>query len=589
MSGSRDRQYWRSLEQLADDPRCREFLEGEFAPGADEPPQGISRRNLLTLLGASLSMAGLAGCRRPVEKIVPYVDPPPEIVPGIPLRYATTMPLGLDACGLVVESHEGRPTKIEGNPEHPASRGGTSARIQASILDLYDPDRSQTVRAGGRARSWADFTAAWSELEATHLGDGGAGLAVVTESFCSPTLARLANLFRRRFPRAHFSVFEPVSDENIYRGIERATGKPYQWVYHFDRAEVVLSIDADFLLGESGSVRNARDWADSRRVEDTSSPMSRLWVVEGNHSLTGANADHRLRLQTGRLGALVAMLGRAVGGGESPDLPGVDGRWVRALVADLEQHRGSGLIVAGRRQPPQVHAAVFALNAKLGNIGTTVTYHALADDARPDADGFEALVEEMRGGAVSTLVVLGGNPVYNAPADLDFEAALGQVAHVIHLASHVDETSLLAEWHVPQAHYLEGWGDARAFGGQLSVTQPLIEPLFGGKSAVEMLGLLATGEDRPGHAIVRETWDGLLGGKARTWTGAGCSTTACSRAAPCPSCLRRSRVIRCTRWPGCPTAARRRRTTWRSCSSPHRRCSTDVTPTTRGCRSCPMR
>jgi molybdopterin-containing oxidoreductase family iron-sulfur binding subunit len=514
------RTYWRSLEQLADHPQARMFLDREFPEGATEPPEGLSRRTVLQLLGASLSLAGLSACRRPAEEIVPWVRAPEEVVPGIPEHYATTLGLGSAAYGVVVESHEGRPTKVEGNTLHPSTQGASSVWLQASILDLYDPDRSRTVREGGEARGWDAFLAAWKVLEAAAVEQRGSGLAVLGEPFSSPTLARLREAFRQRFPRGRWVAWEPLGDESVHAGLERACGQALQPVYDTARASVVLSLEADFLLTETDSIRLARGFADGRRVESASDAMSRLYVVESGVSLTGANADHRLRLPSAQVGAFVAALaaeleaaGVAAGAGglRSAVPPGVGGAWLRVLARDLADHRGSGLILAGRRQPPQVHAAVFALNEALGNVGRTLTFHEPRDAAPSSTADLAELVQAMRAGAVSTLVVLGGNPAYDAPADLGFAEALAKVGTVIHLGRHVDETARLARWHLPRTHELESWGDARAVGGVPSVVQPLIAPLFDGRSAVELAGLLSEGTLRSGHELVRETWKGLLG------------------------------------------------------------------------------
>jgi molybdopterin-containing oxidoreductase family iron-sulfur binding subunit len=496
-------------------------MEREFPEGASEPPEGLTRRTMITLLGASLSMAGLAGCRRPEEAIVPFVDAPERMVPGVPRAYATTMPMGCSAYGLVVESHEGRPTKIEGNEKHPSTGGASSAFMQAEILNLYDPDRSKSVLHGGTPKSWDDLVAAWAGLEADLLASGGAGLAVLTESFSSPTLARLASAFRERFPSARWASYEAVSDENSDRGVAEATGSELVPVYRLERAQTILSLDCDFLLGESDSVRHAARFAGGRRVLSEHDGMNRLWVVEGVHSLTGANADHRLRLKSGDVAAFVALLAEALARHDptlalpavaAAALDGVDAAWVDALASDLLEHRGRGLILAGRRQPPAVHAAVLALNAALGNLGRAVTLREPADRQGSNLESLVDLVTAMRAGEVQTLIVLGGNPSYNAPADLDFAGALERVTHSIHLGDRIDETAAGCDWHVPRTHFLEAWGDARAVDGTLSVIQPLILPLFGGKSAVELLGLVATGEGRPGYDRVRETWQAPLTG-----------------------------------------------------------------------------
>ncbi len=506
------RTYWRSLGQIEDRPEYRDAVEREFPEGASELPEGVSRRDMMMLLGASLSLAGLAGCRRPVEEIVPYVTAPEEIVPGIPRYYATTMPFGRSAYGLIVESHEGRPTKIEGNPSHPATVGASSSRVQASVLGLYDPDRSPSVMQRGARKSWNDFVTVWGQLAEIHAADGGAGLAVLSESFSSPTLARLAAELRARYPKLQWATYEAVSDENRLAGLRAATGRDVDLMLRLDQASVILALDADPLLSDPEMIRHTRGFAAGRR----DSAMNRLYAVEGVYSLTGAMADHRLRLASRQiapfLAALAARLSAPAAGAVGLGVPGgVDPRWIDALAKDLQANRGKGLIVAGDRQPPAVHAAVCALNTLLGNTGKTVSYFETKDAALPSASALVSLVTAAKGGTVQTLVILGGNPVFDAPADLDFAGAMAKVPHTITLGHTVDETSSRAEWHIPRAHYLESWGDARAVGGTLSVVQPLILPLFGGRSAVEVLGLMVAGQDRPGYDIVRETWKPILG------------------------------------------------------------------------------
>ncbi len=512
------RTYWRSLAQLEERPESRAFIEREFPEGASELLEGVTRRDMIMLLGASLSLAGLAGCRRPVEEIVPFVTAPEEMVPGIPRYYATTMPFRRSAYGLIVESHEGRPTKIEGNPSHPSTLGASSSRVQASVLGLYDPDRSQAVRLKGEPKSWNDFVTAWGQLSQAHAADGGASLAVLSESFSSPTLARLASELRARYPRVQWATYDAVSDENRLAGLRYATGRDLDLMLRLDRASVILALDADPLLTDPEMIRHARGFAAGRRAGTSGGVMNRLYAVEGVYSLTGAMADHRLRLESRQiapfLAALAARLAPPEAGAASlgvGSVPGVDSRWIDALAKDLLANRGTGLIVAGERQPAAVHAAVCALNTYLGNTGRTVSYYETKDAALPSVSSLTSLVSAIQAGAIKTLVVLGGNPVFDAPADLDFVSAMAKVPQSIALGHTVDETSVKATWHIPRAHYLESWGDARAVGGMLSVVQPLILPLFGGRTTVEVLGLMAGGQDRPGYDIVRETWKPILG------------------------------------------------------------------------------
>ena len=592
------RTYWRSLAQIEDSPESRAFLEREFPEGASELPEGVTRREMMMLLGASLSLAGIAGCRRPVEEIVPYVTAPEEIVPGVPRYYTTTMPFRRSAYGLIVESHEGRPTKIEGNPSHPSTLGASCSLVQASVLGLYDPDRSQSVMQQGTRRSWSDFVAAWGKLSEAHAADGGAGLAVLSESFSSPTLARLASEFRARYPQAIWATYEAVSDENRLAGLRSATGRDLDLMLRIDRASVILALDADPLLTDPEMIRHARGFADGRRAGASGGVMNRLYAVEGVYSLTGAMADHRLRLESRQiapfLAALAARLVPPAAGAASlagADVPGVDPRWIDALAKDLLANRGKGLIVAGERQPAAVHAAVCALNTSLGNTGKTVSYYETKDAALPSVSSLTSLVSAMRGGAVQTLVVLGGNPVFDAPADLDFASAMAKVPHSIALGHTVDETSSKAEWHIPRAHYLESWGDARAVGGTLSVVQPMILPLFGGRTPVEVLGLMVGGKDRPGYDIVRETWKPILGEAEfdRKWNRVlHDGFLAGSELPEVVPDLTAQPLAELARLIGAARRSRRSRVAWRSCSSPPPRFTTAASRTTGGCRSFPI-
>jgi molybdopterin-containing oxidoreductase family iron-sulfur binding subunit len=497
-------------------------LQEIVSDDSSEDSQCVSRRTLLKCMAASISLAGLTACRRPVETILPYVDPPERMVPGVPRHYATTMPLALSAYGLVVKSVDGRPIKIEGNPLHPSTAGASNVLMQAAILGLYDPDRSQAVQHDGEEKPWDDFAAAWQALEPIHLENGGSGLAVLSESFSSPTLTRLKAAFRTRFPDALWANFDPTSDENVFNGIELATGRMVQPAYAFEKAKVILSLDSDFLLTDTENVAHAQGFAKARRVTSTKDSMNRLYVAESAYSLTGANADHRMRIRSGDVrGLVVQLLGRLQKQGldiEAPggmtqgnEVAGADHQWIEVVAKDLLAHRGEGLIIAGSQQPPGVHALAFALNDALGNVGATVTYHEFQDSSHSRLEALRDLVAAMNDGSISTLVILSGNPVYNAPVDLDFTTALAKVDHVIHLSPYVDETSRVANWHVPETHFLEAWGDARAVGGPLSVIQPLIRPLFGAKSPLEVLGLM-TGEPAvSGYDQVRKTWRTYLG------------------------------------------------------------------------------
>jgi MoCo/4Fe-4S cofactor protein with predicted Tat translocation signal len=517
---SEGERYWRSLDQLADTPEYREFLHREFPEGASEMDDKLTRRKFFSLMGASMALAGVTGCRRPVEKIVPYVTPPEDAVTDIAKYYATTMPFGLDAYGLLVKSHEGRPIKIEGNPLHPATSGSANSQIQAELLNLYDPDRSQHITQRGEQRTISDFTTAWSNIWVQYLSTGGEGLAVLSETFNSPTMARLKRDFKATFPNAHWVSWDPVSDENLLRGLRDVAKLHSQPVYHFEHADVVLSLDADFLLTETGNIANTRDFTQRRHVESERDSMNRLYAVETGYSLTGSMADHRLRLQHRHVGAFAVELGKALtkkglridstldiavsSGWNIPE------QWLDAVADDLLRTRGKSLVIAGRKQPPAVHALILAINIALGNIGATIEYLPMPDASPSDTTALANLLDQMQNGAVTTLVMLGGNPVYNAPTDFNFSEGLDKVEHTIHLSAYFDETSRLSEWHIPRSHFLESWKDARSIAGIPSITQPLIAPLFDSYTENSLLFCIMSGAPGNDHDLVRTTWKPLL-------------------------------------------------------------------------------
>jgi molybdopterin-containing oxidoreductase family iron-sulfur binding subunit len=512
------KQYWRSLSELEATEEYRAAAEREFPEGASDAPDGITRRTMLQLMGASLSLAGLTACRRPVETIVPYVSAPEEIVPGIPLRYATTMPFGTTALGLVVESHEGRPTKIEGNELHPSTLGAASVWAQAEIYQMYDPDRARSVLYKNVEVTWAKFLEQWKKIAEGLAADQGASFAVLLTASPSPTEARLVDALKKRYPSGRVVVYSPVSCENVHAGLESVLGAAHEPVHAFDKASVVLSLDADFLLTEPDAVQNARGFSSGRKIASTKDEMSRLYVAESALTITGISADHRLRISSSRIPALTAALAAQLAAGAAGGGGDIDAKWVAAVAKDLKANAGKSLVVAGSHQPPPVHAAVAALNSALDNVGHTVRYVPVKDVLRSRTDELKNLADDMRAGKVKTLVVIGGNPSYDAPADVDFKAALAKVDTRIRVGLVADETSEDCQWHLPQAHFLEAWGDARSTGGPLSVVQPLIEPLFGGKSTSEILALLESGDDKPGYDLVRETWKGAVGADfEKTW------------------------------------------------------------------------
>ena len=499
-------EYWRSLEELAGSEEFQEMLHREFPKGASEWLDDFSRRGFLKTMGASLALAGLTGCTRmPITEIVPYVRQPENVVPGRPKYYATAFTLGGYASPILVESHLFRPTKIEGNPQHPASLGGTDIYAQASLLDLYDPDRAQNITYMGDVRSWNAFMDAIHGPMNAEKSMAGGGVRILTQTVTSPTLAAQIREYLGANPQAKWHVYEPINRDNVYEGAKLAFGEVVETRYDLSKADVIVSLDADFLYaGFPGSARYTRDFA-ARRNPDGN--MNRLYVIESTPSSTGMKADHRLPVKASYVEdfakTLAAAVGLTVTGSEGAS--GFD----KAVAADLTAHRGSSVVIAGDHQPPVVHALAHAINQALGNIGKTVFYTEPVDaNPVPRNESLHALVEDIRAGKVDLLLILGGNPAYDAPAELEFASALKSdaVSLKVCLASHRNETAELCQWHVPEAHYLESWSDARAYDGTVSVVQPLIEPLYGGKTAHEIVTILAGQSGLTGHDLVQQHW-----------------------------------------------------------------------------------
>ena len=555
-------QYWRSLEELAGSEGFQEMLHREFPRFAAEWPcqdngnanPGVSRRGFLELAAASLALAGLTACTtQPQETIVPFVRQPENYIPGHPLYYATAMELAGTGLGLLAESHLGRPTKLEGNPEHPASLGATDALAQASVLSLYDPDRSQTQTYLGQIGAWEDLAAqirtTLPALEALQ----GEGLRILTRTVSSPTLAAQLTALEERFPKARWHQYEPCGNHAARAAAAAAFGQPLATRYDFSRAEVVLALDADFLTAGPGAVRYAKEFSKRRRAglaEDGPQGMNRLYVAESSPTNTGATADHRLALAPSELLRFTAALAtelRVPGARPVGELTQPAQEWVTAVAADLSAHRGASVVIPGVYAAPQVHVLAQAINAALGNVGTTVI-HAPANEARAEDQlgSIAQLVADMRAGKVDTLVILDGNPAYDAPADLDFAATmLAQVKTRIHLGLYRDETSEYCQWHIPAAHFLESWSDCRAFDGTASIVQPLIEPLHGGRTAHEVVALFSERADATAHELVQGYWqtqgldeagwrqalhDGVIAGSAAASVSATISQEAVAQA-----------------------------------------------------------
>ncbi len=512
-------EYWRSLEELAGSPEFQDMLHREFPKGASEWLDSVSRRGFLQLMGASLAMAGMTGCTKlPLQEIVPYVRQPEQVIPGVPMYYATAFTLSGYANTLLVESHLGRPTKIEGNNLHPASLGGTDIFAQASILGMYDPDRAQAITHLGDVEPWAALVKEIKGPLTVQKALGGAGIRILTQTISSPTLKDQMHTLLAMYPKAKWHVYEPANRDNALEGAKLAFGEAVETQYRLEDAAVIVSLDADFLYaGFPGNVRYVRDFAKKRNPD---AQMNRLYVVESNPSSTGAKADHRLPLRASEVGGFAYGLMYSVNdhltGGliagvplPRPQISPEHEKFAGIAAGDLAKSKGYSIVIAGDHQPPAVHALAHVINQALGNVGKTVFYTDPVN-ANPvnQTESLRDLVSDMRAGNVDLLVIMGGNPVYDAPADLGFGDCLknSKVAVRIYHGLYQNETAELCHWNVNEAHYLEAWSDGRAYDGTLSLVQPLIAPLFAGKSAHEMLSTLMGVSDASGYDIVRGHW-----------------------------------------------------------------------------------
>jgi MoCo/4Fe-4S cofactor protein with predicted Tat translocation signal len=503
------KEYWRSLEEHADTPEFRRLIAEEYPHEIEEWDNNLSRRNFVKVMGASLALAGLSGCViQPPEKIVPYVTPQEGMLPGKANFFATAMTLGGVATGLLVKSYEGRPVKIEGNPDHPGSRGATDILAQASLLTMYDPDRSQEVTFRGAPKTWEAFMAAVRSAVEENRTDGGAGVRFMTETITSPTLIDQFTRLKTELPNAKWIQYEPVNNDNAAAGAKMAFGSPVQTIYKFDKADRVLSLDADIFSGFN--VGYIKDYSTKKVYSNDHKDINRLYCVETTISITGAKSDHRLAVKPSQMSEVVKAIAKAIG------VPGVNSAytensaWIAGLAKDLTDTKGRSVVVAGENAAPMVHALAHAMNGLLGNVGQTVFY---ADPFSPGSERTQVeqlreLIGDIDGGRVKMLVVLGGNPVYNTPADLKLTAdRMKRIPLSVHMGLFADETAQQCRWHVPEKHFLEGWSDGRAYDGTASVMQPLIEPLYDGKNSHEIVQLFfKEGFDKKDHDIVKEYW-----------------------------------------------------------------------------------
>ncbi len=495
------RRYWRSLDELGDTPEFKEWLQREFPQGASEFTDDVSRRHFLKIMSASFALAGLgvmgAGCRRPVEKLEPFGQQPEGYVYGEPVYYATAMPTRTGAIPLVVKSYEGRPIKIEGNAKFPGSNGGTDRYAQASILDLYDPDRAKRFTHDGIAVSCDEALKFLDDLSKKFAANQGEGLAFLAESSTSPSRARLQNIITDKFPKSEWFTFDAIDSGIHQRAATQAFGQPVRPVCQFDKAKVILSLDCDFLGGEDDAHNHIRQFAAGRKPE--TGGMSRLYAVESLFTLTGANADHRLRVAASTVGKIAAFISTwAASRGAEVPAPGRDfeSQWAFNCANDLLKFGKYALVVAGQRQPMEVHLLAHAMNVALGAIGNTVTLI-------PAAEAAGVGLSNLDNSAFDTLVILGGNPAYN----LNWSPK-GKLKTVVRLGFYEEETAEKSDWNFPASHYLESWSDVTTSDGTLISVQPLIQPLFGGLTELEFLARFAGESETNPYDIVRTTFAG---------------------------------------------------------------------------------
>ena len=514
LSAAQGPEYWRTLEELSGTPEFKELLHREFPRQASEwIGDNVSRRGFLQLMSASLALAGLSSCTKmPTQAIVPYVRQPEELALGRPQYYATAFTINGCALPILARSHEGHPTKIEGNPEHVASHGATDVFAQAAILELYDPDRSQTNMFQGGARPWDSFLAAITGPLAAQRASAGAGLRLLTQTVNSPTLAAQIKALQQKFPQMKWYQWEPANRSAEYAGAQMAFGEPVETRYNFANADVVLSLDADFLYsGFPGFAMYSWDWSNRRDPEVKRNPkgLNRTYAIESSPTVTGFKADHRLPVKPSEVEQCARALANRLGVGGGGSVRNELVQWIDVVAKDLQAHKGRAVVVAGLYQPPAVHALAHALNEALGAVGSTVLYtDPIVSNTTDQVAGLKELAADMQAGKVELLVIAGSNPVYDSPADIDFADLLKRVSLKVHYGLHFNETAFNCDWHLAGTHFLEEWSDARAITGQVTIVQPLIDPLYGGHSLHELLAVLNGQANVSGYDILRATWQG---------------------------------------------------------------------------------
>ncbi len=506
LDGKTGRRFWKNLDELAETPAFHQLMREEFPrqtgtmAGANEWVDAVSRRGFLKVMGASLTLAGLAGCtKQPDEPIFPYVKQPEDLVLGKPMYFATAYPFPTGAVPVLVKSDSFRPIKVDGNPEHPVSKGRSDAFTQATLLDLYDPDRSQHVLSRGQNSSWGDFQKEF--LAGAKKLNGGQGLYFLSETITSPSLAAQWKQVQAAYPQAKLVQWEPVNQDSSRTASKAIFGEYTDAQYKLEDADVILSLDADFLSGiaHPGFLPLSSAYVERHRYE-AGKTLNRLYVVETMPTVTGFKAEHRLALKPSD----IAIFAQALANGTLPQgFSAEQQKFFTALLNDLKRTGGRCVVIPGEQAPPVVHAAAYVLNSSLGAVGKTVIYTETVNPLPSEqiAD-LKSLVADANAGKVQWLVVLGVNPVYSAPSDLRFADVYKNIPVTVHLGSHVDETGAVSQWHINKTHYLESWSDARTYDGTVSIIQPMIAPLYDGKSAHDVLQTLLPGPMQSAYDIV---------------------------------------------------------------------------------------
>jgi Fe-S-cluster-containing dehydrogenase component/anaerobic selenocysteine-containing dehydrogenase len=538
MSEKQDSAYWRHASEHEGTVAVDQEKHQEFDAQNPDQLDPAGRRNFMKVMGASMMLGSLASCaRQPEEKIVPYVKPPEERIPGRPDYYATAVSLAGFGMGAVATSYDGRPTKIEGLSEHPASLGATGIHSQSTVLDLYSPDRVESISRAGSMATWnqfvADIARAMVEIDTA----AGAGLTVLTETVTSPTIQGQMAQLQALFPEMRWREHDPMGRNNTRQGAMQAFGQYAEANIDFTKAKTILSLDANFLHEGPAHVRYAHDFAITRSAEANADAadyqerehfnrdeMSRLYVAECTPTLTGASADHLVSVSYPNLETLARVVAERVGvagvSANAESASHLDSAWIDALVDDLTHSKGHAVVVAGDAQPPVVHALAHAINDALAAVesGLISYIDSPEADATDQQKSLGKLVDDLNNDQVKLLVILGGNPVYNTPGTIDLATAFDKVPLRVHLTGEANETSPHCHWVIPESHALESWGDIRAYDGTHSIVQPLIKPLYNGKTASQILAVLLGTESASDYDLVRARFKGLYGAASdRKW------------------------------------------------------------------------